>query len=161
MTRASALAARAVVQPGLFDPPGTTPVTPLSTHRVPVRAHRRTVVGEAPPSGRQRRDAALRAHAGDSSLAEVRAYVRAQLTALYRQRTVAWAHKPERICVNADDVAEILEAWADCPPDIRSRPGHWKGSLFAGREWEKTGTSVTSSRPHMHATLLPNWRLAE
>lgn len=158
MTRPSSLAL--AQQPGLFDPPGT-PVTPLRTHQVPVRAHRRTVAGDPGPTGGQLRDAALGAHAGDSSLAFVRGYLRAALAELYRARQVAWVHKPERICVNADDVADILDGWPDYPADIRSRPGHWKGSLFAGREWEKTGTSVTSSRPHMHATLLPNWRLVE
>lgn len=158
--RASALALADA--PFLVLDESPAPVVPIAqgpTRKVKVRAHRRTVRGPAEPTGEARRDAALATFTADEALRDARAYVRDQLAALYRTRVAWYAERPDRWYVTADDVADILEAWADYPETVRARPGHWKGSLFR-KGWRLTGRSVPSTRKHMHATTLPCWALA-
>ena len=143
--------------PTLFayeEPPRAEPI-----HVVPVRAHVRRVRGEAPPSGAERRDAALSAHEQHEAKAVALAYVREKLEALYRERErdPRWRLDP---FVSADDIEIIIRQWAACPRAIHEMPGHWKGAVFKGRTWEAAG-SVNSVRPRMHATPILKWRLRD
>jgi hypothetical protein len=137
---------------------GGVPETPPVTHEVPVRAHMRAIPGEAPPTGKELRAAALEAHEADEAKRTAVTYLRAQLAALYRTRCVtpAWRHDPY---VTADDIEHLLRHWSACPAVLHEIPGHWKGSVFARNSWVQTGKSVPSVRPRMRATILPCWRL--
>jgi hypothetical protein len=129
----------------------------MRPRRVPVRAHLRTVAGEAPPSGRQLRDAALADHEADEAKAAAIAYLREHLTALYQSRAATWPAS-ETPFVNADDADRLLREWAECPAaiyDLRSQ--NWKGAVFA-RGFARTGTHQRSLRRHMRATELPGWK---
>jgi hypothetical protein len=126
-------------------------------HRTPVRAHMRRVKGDAPPSGRQRRDAALAKHEEDAAKRVALTYIRARLVDLYRSRL---ATNPDAT-VNADDADELLREWSACPAEVRAlRSQNWRGKIFAARGWEKRG-DTPSIRPHMHATPIACWRFVE
>jgi hypothetical protein len=138
----------------MFD---TTPAEPEPpVRRVPVRAHMRTVEGPPAPSGEERKAAALEQHELDALKRRAIVYVRAKLLELYRSR-VAWDPNPG---VSADDAAKILDAWPDFPTELRAISGNWKGAIFAGKGWERTGRVVKSKRDHMNGTDLPVWRPA-
>lgn len=138
---------------------GGTPEAPPVTHEVPVRAHMRAVPGDAPPTGKELRAAALEAHEADEAKRSAVTYLRAQLAALYRTRCVtpAWRMDP---FVTADDIEQLLRHWSACPKVLHEIPGHWKGSVFRAG-WVQTGKSVPSVRPRMHATTLPCWKLRD
>jgi hypothetical protein len=137
---------------------GEVPAPPM--RRVIVRAHRRWVTGDAPPSGAERRDAALDTHERSAATRTALTYVRAKLAELYalRCRIPTWKADPY---VTADDVESILAEWAACPAEILELPTQkWRGQIFR-TGWKKTGGSVESTRPHMRATSLPCWRPVE
>lgn len=137
---------------------GGAPVVEPVTHEVPVRAHMRAVPGEAPPSGRERRDAALAGHETRDASARALAYVREQLAWLYRSRVRALPSYPEKHGVTADDADRILRAWPQFPKELLELPKqNWKGAVFR-TGWVRTGRHVPSVRPHMNATDLPCWR---
>lgn len=129
-------------------------VLPL-THRVPVRAHRRTVDGPPPTSGAVRRDVTLAALETRAATQQAVAYVRRELRALYRSRLAT----TRDASVTADDVEDVLHAWPDCPDEAKPShgPQHWRGAVFRGKAWRQTGRSVPSTRAHLKATALPCW----
>lgn len=142
------------------------PLLPISVvtverplHRVAVRAHRRRVDGPPPPTGAERRNAALLEHESKKVTQQVLGYVRSQLVALYHARALTMT-KPY---VTADDVETILRDWPDCPDEAKPShgPQHWRGTVFRGRGWRQTGQTVPSLRPHMNATALPCWEPVE
>lgn len=165
--RASALAL--ALQPSLLldeDAPATpvTPIIPIATHKTKVRAHRRTVPGAEGPTGQELKDAALDAHLASEVIAAAREYVRGQLAALYRHRVRWFANQPARHFVTADDAAEILDAWADCPAAIRELPSQkWRGAIFARGGWRQRHDipRVKSARAGQHRNDLPCWALVE
>lgn len=130
------------------------PVAPTVTHKTTVRAHRRTVAGPPPLSGRQRRDAALDDLAAREVNQRVVAYVRTQLVALYRSRLTT----DRDAAVTADDIETVLRDWPDCPKEAQPAhgPQFWRGTVFR-TGWRQTGKSIPSVRPHLHATSLPCW----
>jgi hypothetical protein len=139
---------------------GGSPEPEPITHAVPVRAHMRAVPGEAPPSGRERRDAALAGHETRDASAKALAYVRGKLAELYRSRVRALPSFPERHGVTADDADRILREWPQFPKELLELPKqNWRGAIFNPRQWEKTGQSVPATRDHMNSTTLPLWRL--
>lgn len=133
-----------------------TDVVPI-THRVPVRAHRRTIAGPAAPTGRERKEAALDRLAARDVTRRVVAYVRGELRAIYRRRVAllgddAW--------VTADDVEDVLRLWPDCPKE--AQPAHakqfWRGCVFRGNGWRQIhGRTEPSRRDHMNGTAMPLW----
>ena len=148
---------RSVDQPTLFayeESPSAEPI-----HVVPVRAHTRRVRGEAPPSGAERRDAALSAHEQHEAKAVALAYVREKLEALYRERALASRWTGEEPGVTADDADRILREWPEYPRALATMGNNWRGSIWRPSVWEKTGRSITAKRGHMHATSLPCWKL--
>lgn len=141
---------------------GGTPEPAPATHVVEVRAHLRSVAGEAPQSGRERRDAALAGHEARDASARALAYVREQLAELYRSRVRAMPSFPAKHGVTADDADRILRAWPQFPRELLALPKqNWRGAIFNPRHWEKTGQSVPAARDHMNSTTLPLWRLRE
>lgn len=158
--RASALALASESFLVLDETPA--PPSPVVTHRVKVRAHRRTVRGPAGPTGEELKQAALDAHLARDVTAAARDYVRTQLAALYRTRVVWFAEQPDRWFVSAEDVADIIDAWADCPAEILALPSQkWRGAIFARGGWKQTGRRIVSKRPGMHSNDLPCWALVE
>lgn len=128
---------------------------PEPVRRTAVRAHLRRVKGSPPPSGAERRDAALSRHLEREAVRHARAYVRARLLELYRAR----AATDPNASVSADDADVILRAWPECPPEIFAlRSQAWRGSLFTGGAWVRTGERIVSIRPGMHAHDYPTWR---
>lgn len=142
---------------------GGEPSEPAPTHVVPVRAHLRRVPGEGPPSGADRRDAALAAHEADEAKGTAIAYLRTELAKLYHERRSASLFGEARVTVGvtADDIDALLHRWSACPRVLHEIPGLWKGTVFRGGEWVQTGERIRSSRPHMRATELPVWALRE
>jgi hypothetical protein len=153
--------------PTLFayeEPAPTAPATPAAIHVVPVRALVRRVRGDAPPSGAERRDAALSAHEQHEAKALALAYVREKLAGLYQERVSAALFLREDqtvVGVTADDIDAILHRWPEYPRELRDLPGHWKGTVFRGGDWELTGQRIRSARAHMRATELPVWRVRD
>ena len=138
---------------------GGAPASEPVVHVVEVRAHLRTIPGDAPLTGRQRRDAALANHEADDAKRTAVTYLRAQLAALYRTRCVDPTWRTDPFC-SADDIEILLRNWAACPRILHEIPGHWKGAIFRAG-WQQTGRSVNSVRPRMNATSLPCWRLRD
>lgn len=139
---------------------GGTPAPEPVVHQVEVRAHLRSIPGERPATGAERRDAALSDHLADDAKRTAVTYLRTELEALYRTRCVdpKWRTDP---FVTADDIEHLLRHWAACPSVLHEIPGHWKGSVFNRSTWMQTGRSVNSIRPRMNATSLPCWRLRD
>lgn len=156
MSRATARRLALDDQPLLPIGDVATPVTPVVpiTHKVPVRAHRRTIGAPPPLTGRQRRDAALDTLATREATQGAVAYVRAQLLALYRSRGAT----DRDAYVTADDIETVLRDWPDCPKEAQPAhgPQFWRGTVFR-KGWRQTGKSVPSDRPHLHATAMPCW----
>jgi hypothetical protein len=125
------------------------------TRRTPVRAHMRRVQGPPPPSGVERRDAALAQHTQKEDVRAALEYVRAKLRTLYETRA---ATDPHHAGVTADDVDALLKEWAACPGSLRTGRQAWRGSVFAGKGWQLTGEYVRSARPEMNAHRNPKWR---
>lgn len=137
---------------GTMFAPATEPTPPV--HRVEVSAHMRTVAGAAPPNGAQRRALALEDHERQEVKRAAIVHVRARLLGLYRSRL---ASNPNA-SVNADDVDTILRGWPQFDPELRDGSQNWRGVIFAGRGWERTGEWVRSKRPEMNNHLNPCWR---
>ena len=136
---------------------GGEPAPAPVTHVVEVRAHLRTVAGERPPTGAERRDAALANQEAREASAKALAYVRAKLADLYRSRVRANAGTQG---VTADDADRILKEWPHFPRELAALPKqNWRGAIFNPRDWEKTGASITATRGHLNGTSLPLWRL--
>jgi hypothetical protein len=125
------------------------------TYRTPVRAYTRRVKGDAPPSGAERRNAALAQLEAKDAVKSAKEYVRAKLRALYDSRA---AVDPAQAFVTADDVEAILRDWPQCPAVLRRGPQKWRGTVFAGKGWALTGRTVPSTRPEMRAHRNPAWR---
>lgn len=141
---------------------GGTPEPEPVVHQVEVRAHLRSVPGERPATGAERRDAALSGHETREASARALAYVREKLAELYRSRVRALPSFPEQHGVTADDADRILKAWPQFPRELTELPKqNWRGAIFNPRQWEKTGRSSPAKRGHMNATTLPQWRLRE
>lgn len=143
---------------GLLDAEPEAPrprLVETPTRRTPVRAHMRRMKGSPPPSVVERRDAALVRHAEREAVRVAREYVRARLLDLYRARAATDPHAS----VSADDADVILRAWAECPPEIFALKSQaWRGTLFTGGAWTRTGARIVSTRPGMHAHDYPTWR---
>jgi hypothetical protein len=141
---------------------GGAPAPEPVTHQVEVRAHLRSVSGQAPPSGRDRRDTALAGHEGREASAVALAYVREKLAELYRSRVRALPSFPEKHGVTADDADRILKEWPQFPRELLALPKqNWRGAIFTAKHWERTGRMVRSAREHLNATDLPVWRLRD
>jgi hypothetical protein len=127
-----------------------------SRRRVPVRAHLRTVGGVTPPSGAERKEAALDAHESRAVTQRMVAYVRRELRTIYARRLALLG---DGAFVTADDVEDVLRLWPECPTEAQPShgPQHWRGTVFRGKGWRQTGRTVPSRRPHMNATALPTW----
>lgn len=137
---------------GTMFAPDTTPAPPV--HRVPVHAHMRTVEGPAPLDGATRRDNALADHERQAAKRAAIVYVRARLLTLYRTR----AATDPKASVNADDVDAILRAWPQFDPELRDGHQAWRGVIFAGKGWARTGEWAPSTRAEMNNHLNPCWR---
>jgi hypothetical protein len=131
---------------------------PAPTHEVSVRAHLRTVPGEAPASGAERRDAILAAHETDDVKRVALDYVRGKLAALYHERVLASRWTGEVPYVTADDADRLLTEWAQYPAELRAQGNSWRGSIFKPGAWQKAGPDVPSTRDRMHATPIACWR---
>lgn len=159
MSRATARRLAIDDQPLLPIGEVATPVVPITTpRRVSVRAHLRTVGGEAPPSGHERKEAALDTLAARAVTQRMVAYVRGELRAIYRRRMALLG--PDAAHVTADDVEDVLRLWADCPKE--GQPAHakqfWRGTVFRGKGWRQLrGRTEPSRRDHMNATAMPLW----
>jgi hypothetical protein len=151
-------ARRAIAPDQALLPIGELAVVEPSRRRVPVRAHLRTVRGQAGPTGAERRDAALEQHESRAVVQQCVAYVRDELRALHASRKAA-SPDPSDHYVTADDVESVLRKWADCPDEAKHThgPQMWRGTVFRGKGWRQTGAYVPSVRPHMNATALPCW----
>ena len=142
-----------------FLPIGEAAPAPAPQRKVPVRAHLRTVGGDAPPSGQERKAKVLDSHQAREVTHRCVAYVRAELRGLYRSRVIVSPFASDHY-VTADDVETILGDWADCPDEAKPShgPQHWRGAVFRGKGWRQIpGRTVPSVRPHMNATALPCW----
>lgn len=140
---------------GTFFAPETPTAAPV--RRVEVSAHMRTVQGPPPADGATRKAAALDAHERQAVKRAAIVYVRARLLTLYRTRAAA----NQNASVNADDVDVILRGWPQFDPELRDGSQNWRGVIFAGKGWERTGEWATSTRPEMNNHLNPCWRPVE
>lgn len=125
------------------------------THKTPVRAHLRRVKGAPPPSGIERKDAALAQHEQKETVRVAKEYLRDRLRDLYRARALA---DPVGASVTADDIDELLKAWPACPRVLLEGRQAWRGTVFAGKGWQLTGETKRSTRPAMNAHRNPCWR---
>jgi hypothetical protein len=150
----------------LFSAANTNPTessTPL-THEVPVRAHLRTLPGDAPPSGEARRDAVLEAFDGEDAVQVAKRYVQRELAALYRERDTAFriGARSEIPYVTADDADAVLCRWPQRPKALDERGNNWRGALLRGGGWYRiAGKVVRSHRDRMNSTDLACWALRE
>lgn len=158
MTRSSMDAEHHAVKPvdlgcdfGLFAEPSALPDAPAPLVRTTmVSSHRRTLEGPPLPSEAERRDAVLQSFEDGPASRRALVYVRAKLLELYRRRRLT---NPE-CYVTADDAHDILDAWADYPRDDLPS-NNWRGSIFRGSHWKRTGETIESKRNH--GTALPCW----
>lgn len=132
---------------------GAPPAETQPARQVPVRAHLRRVDGPEPPTGEERRDAALDAHAQKAAVRSAVVYIRARLLELYRLRR----RTDENAAVSADDVDEIIRTWPQFPSELRDVEQHWRAVVFRAG-FEKTGRYVQSTRASNHAHEYPTWR---
>lgn len=139
---------------GTMFAPETEPAPPV--RRVEVTAHMRTVSGPPAPDGATRKAAAFADHESQAVKRAAIVHVRARLLGLYRTRV---ATNPNA-SVNADDVDTILRAWPQFDPELRDGSQNWRGVIFAGKGWERTGEWVPSKRDEMNNHLNPCWRPA-
>lgn len=148
-----------------FAPSPDQPLLPIgdfaptdlaARRRVPVRAHLRTVGGVTPPSGAERKEAALDALAAKEVTQRMVAYVRSELRTIYARRLALLG---DSACVTADDIDVVLRCWPECPAEAQPAhgPQHWRGTVFRGKGWRLTNRTVRSVRPHMNSTSLPCW----
>jgi hypothetical protein len=137
---------------GTMFAPATEPVPPV--RRVEVGAHMRTLPGAPKPDGATRKAGALDDHERQAAKRAAIVHVRARLLGLYRSRV---ATNP-KASVNADDVDAILRAWPQFDPQLRDGSQNWRGVIFAGKGWERTGEWARSKRPEMNNHLNPCWR---
>lgn len=141
---------------------GGEPAPVPAKHVVEVRAHLRTIGGEGPPSGREKRDTALANQEAKGAAAKALAYVRGQLANLYRSRVRSSPFCLTDHGVTADDADRILKDWPQFPRELTELPKqNWRGAIFNPLDWEKTGISVPATRGHMNGTTLPLWRLRD
>lgn len=138
---------------GTMFSPATEPAPPV--RRVPVTAHMRTVSGAPAPAGETRRSSALEDHELQAIKRATIVHVRAQLLALYRSRA---AGGNRDAFVTADDADAILRAWPQFDPVLRDGSQNWRGSIFAGKGWARTGQWVPSTRDEMNSHMNPCWR---
>lgn len=136
----------------MFAPALEPPPPPV--RKVPVSAHMRTVSGPPAVDGATRRDAALDKHERDAAKRAAIVYVRSRLLTLWRSR----AATERNAGVHADDVDAILRAWPNFDPELRDGSQNWRGVIFAGKGWARTGEWAPSKRPEMNNHLNPCWR---
>lgn len=139
---------------GLFAP----------THEVPVRAHLRTLPGEAPPSGEDRRDTIMSEFDNDSAVQKAKRHVQRELATLYREREMAFrlGARSEIAYVTADDADAVLCRWPQRPKELDERGNNWRSVIFRGGAWKRIrGKVVPSHRDRMHATDLACWELRQ
>ena len=139
---------------GTMFAPATEPPPP-AVRLVEVRAHTRTATGPARPGPDERKAGALEKHEGRPEVREAIVYIRARLLELYRRRHLT---DPATAEVTADDADEIIRAWPHFPVALRTGSQNWRGTIFRGRGWERTGRRFVSKRGDMHAHDYPTWR---
>jgi hypothetical protein len=133
----------------------------FDVHEVPVRAHMRTVKGAKPADALP---GVMASFDADDSVQRAKAYVREKLAELYRERCNAFRMGAQSVegYVTADDADRLLREWPQFPKDLLSRESQaWRGSIFRGGGWYKTGRHVNATRAHMNGTELPCWALRD
>lgn len=137
---------------GTMFAPETEPAPPV--RRTEVAAHMRTLPGSPKPGGAARRASAVGDHELQAAKRAAIVHVRAGLLGLYRSRLAT----DPNASVNADDVDAILRAWPQFDPKLRDGSQNWRGAIFAGKGWVRTGAWVASKRAEMNNHMNPCWR---